>query len=108
MNLDGCWSYVLPEYGRGGNLRIKAGLVTGGNGTVTFDGVVTGTLESVHIVLLAKQMADCESVWGDAREKYVVSFRGERDGRTMRGRFERSEYPERSLDAVMTFEGPTP
>ena len=107
--LDGCWSYVLPEHRRGGTLCVKHGVVAGGNGSVTFDGISIGTASAVQIILLAKRLPDCDPTpWGDSPEKYVVCFRGERDGQTVRGRFERSDLPDERLDAVMTYEGLAP
>jgi hypothetical protein len=107
--LDGCWSYVLPEHRRGGNLCVKDGIVAGGNGSATFDGVVIGTTTTVQMVLVAKHLPNCRpNPWGDAPAKYVVAFRGERDGSIVRGCFERSEFPDQRLNAVMTYEGPAP
>jgi hypothetical protein len=61
------------------------------------------------MLLLAKRLPDCRpSPWGDLAGRYVVAFRGEGDGTEIRGCFERSEFPDQRLDAVMTYEGPAP
>jgi hypothetical protein len=108
--LDGCWTYVVLEQSRGGTLCVNNGIVAGGNGVSSFDGVVVGTESAVQIIILAKKLVASSgpSAWGDSPPRYFVTFKGKREGKVLRGRFERSEFPDRSFEAVMTYEGPPP